>query len=453
MNISALKNAPAFRIRDLILISFALHLFAIGFPSDGGKVFDEAYYVPAAQDLIHGVPSNPEHPFLGKLWGSIGIAIFGDNWFGWRIPMVAFGLLTIYVFYHLARFFLDEKKSLIAATFFSVDTIFFIHSSVLVLDVPPIFFSILGFYLYFKNRYLLSASSFALAILSKESAVLFLLSLLIYHLILKRNLLRNPLRINKIAWTQAGRFVVVLISIVILSLWAYSSAYQPKTETEVQVRVITFVDDNGNPVSNITSTETVEKGQINNPIDQIKYIVSYQSSLTITNQSDTTFWNNYAWGWIIPYQADPPLYYQNTIKSEIVTKAGDEVISSITIEKNPISWRGIGNFPIWLSIWGIIPLVSINIIRKRATRIDYFIGAWILGTYIPWIFVSAFLERIVYAFYFINVVPVLALGIPYFVEKVSKGNKTREKIILYAWLAVAVLFFLYYYPVNVFEVG
>ncbi len=453
MNAKLPKTRFHFQIRDLLLITFALHLLAISFPSDGGKVFDEAFYVPAANDILKGVPSNPEHPFLGKLWGSIGIAIFGNNWFGWRIANVIFGTLTLYVFYNLAKLFLDERRALVATTFLAFDTIFFIHSSLLLLEIPALFFAVLGFYLYFKDRYLLSAVSFGLAILSKEWAVLFVLALLIYHVITRKPWLPKGLKMDKPMLVKTARFAAVLILVVAIPLTAYSAAYVPKTVTELQVKVLTFVDDKGNPVGTTTTTSSVQKGEIRNPLDQIKYILGYQSGLTIKNQTQADFWNNYAWGWVIPYVTKPPLYFENTVKTEVVTKAGDIVIKREVKEKHPISWKGIGNFPVWLSIWAIVPFASINIIKKRASKMDYFIIAWIIATYLPWFYVSGVTHRIVYAFYFVNVVPILALGIPYFITGISKNHSKTEKIITIGWLASAVIFFWYYFPVNVFDFG
>ena len=73
-------------IGHLLLFVFALHLFALSFPSDtsngGGLVFDESFYVTASHELLRGVASNLEHPFFGKIWGVLGIIIFGDNFFG-----------------------------------------------------------------------------------------------------------------------------------------------------------------------------------------------------------------------------------------------------------------------------------------------------------------------------------------------------------------------------------
>src|SRR5437870_2751495 len=76
-------------IGHLLLILIALHHFALSFPSDtsgtNGRVFDESFYTGAAQDLLHGIPGNLEHPFFGKVWGVLGISLFGNNFFGWRV--------------------------------------------------------------------------------------------------------------------------------------------------------------------------------------------------------------------------------------------------------------------------------------------------------------------------------------------------------------------------------
>jgi 4-amino-4-deoxy-L-arabinose transferase-like glycosyltransferase len=434
-------------IRELILFSLALHLLAIGFPSDG-KVFDEAFYIPAANDILKGVASNPEHPFLGKLWGSIGIAIFGDNWFGWRIPMVAFGMLTLYVFYHLARLFLDETKALMATAFLSFDTIFFIHSSLLLLEVPCLFFGILGFYLYFKDRYILSAAAFGMSILSKEWGVMFVIALLVYHMIGRRPITKGS-RVTPQMLAKTGKFVGVLAAVVIIPLWAFASAYTVNTDAEVQVQVVVSVDAQGTPVGTTTTSTTVYKSKINSFAEQVNYMLTYQSKLTIKPDSKVDFWNNYPWGWITPHDVKPPIYYEKNVKKETVTRAGDVVIKTEVTEEPLISWKGIGNMPIWLSIWVVGPYAAINIARRKAGKLDYLIIAWIVGTYLPWFYVSGVVERIVYAFYFINVVPILALGIPHFVTGVTKGR--RDTLITAIWLAISIIFFFLYYPVNVFN--
>ena len=157
----AKSKFDSFNIGHLLLILFGLHLFAMSFPSDGGDyVFDEAYYVPAAKDLLNLVPGNLEHPFFGKLWGSLGIYLFGNDFFGWRIFYVVIGVLTVWAFYELALNFFSKEKALFAASMLGFETLFFIHTSLDLLEGPPIFFALLGFLAYFKKRYYWAAASF-----------------------------------------------------------------------------------------------------------------------------------------------------------------------------------------------------------------------------------------------------------------------------------------------------
>src|SRR5579863_8593300 len=144
----------SFNIGHLLLILLGLHVFAMCFPNaDGATIFDESYYVGSSHfdpDLLNLVPSNLEHPFFGKIWGALGIYLFGDNFFGWRIFYVLIGVLTVWVFYELARVFFSKDKALFAASLLGFETLFFIHTTAALLEGPPLLFGLLGVLLYFK---------------------------------------------------------------------------------------------------------------------------------------------------------------------------------------------------------------------------------------------------------------------------------------------------------------
>src|SRR5438445_8232876 len=234
-----LKRAAAeINITHLILILFALHLFSLSFPSDtsngGGRVFDEAFYVPASQDLLHGVASNLEHPFFGKVWGALGISVFGDNFFGWRIFYALIGVVSVWVMYELAKIFFSKEKALFAASMLGFESVFFVHTSLLLLDGPPILFGLLGFLAYFKGRQYLSAIGFGLSILSKETGVFFLLALGLYHLWASRRSKSFDLR----SWRKIVAFVAFVAVVVGIPLWTYDSAYLPYTSSVVFVQPV-----------------------------------------------------------------------------------------------------------------------------------------------------------------------------------------------------------------------
>jgi dolichyl-phosphate-mannose-protein mannosyltransferase len=81
-------------------ISFLLRLNNLG--AIKTLIFDEVYYVDGARDFLkYGVEvsgSQPEfivHPPLGKWMIALGIQIFGDSSFGWRIMTALVGSLMI----------------------------------------------------------------------------------------------------------------------------------------------------------------------------------------------------------------------------------------------------------------------------------------------------------------------------------------------------------------------
>ncbi len=149
--------------RKVILVLLAItlglmvaHLYTINDPatpscygSNGvqGCVMDEIYYVPAAQALLSGEKCGPyldncnlEHPFLGKGFIAAGIALFGNNDFGWRFFEGLLGTLCIpIVFYICLKFTKDTTLSLYAAFLLAFETFFFVQSSIAVIDIQMIF--------------------------------------------------------------------------------------------------------------------------------------------------------------------------------------------------------------------------------------------------------------------------------------------------------------------------
>jgi hypothetical protein len=59
-------------------------------------------------------------------------------------------------------------------------------------------------------------------------------------------------------------------------------------------------------------------------------------------------------------------------------------------------------------------------------------------------------HRVEYAFYFINTDVGVALGIPLAITFLAGENKRLESSMILLWLTAAVVFFLYYFPVNPF---
>ncbi|MFA6219574.1 MAG: phospholipid carrier-dependent glycosyltransferase [Erythrobacter sp.] len=99
--------------------------------------FDEVHYVPAARELlVLGTFVNREHPLLGKELIAAGMALLGDNPWGWRIMPSLFGALALFAgmramwFATLHRFATLAYGVLLASGFH-----LFVHARIAMLDI------------------------------------------------------------------------------------------------------------------------------------------------------------------------------------------------------------------------------------------------------------------------------------------------------------------------------
>jgi dolichyl-phosphate-mannose--protein O-mannosyl transferase len=168
--------APIF----IAIASFILRIINLGIPK--GFVFDEVYYVDGARDLLkYGVEvdgANPEfivHPPVGKWLIASGVKIFGDNEFGWRFASAVFGTLLILLVARLIHvLFYSPLLTALGAALMSLDGLLLVHSRTALLDLFLTFFTVLGVYLWHRNRHIWAGIAFGLALGCKWSAVYFI---------------------------------------------------------------------------------------------------------------------------------------------------------------------------------------------------------------------------------------------------------------------------------------
>jgi len=434
-----------FNIGHLLLILLVLHIFAMSFPSGNNPpqyVFDEAYYVPAAQNLLHLVPSNLEHPFFGKVCGALGIYLFGNDFFGWRIFYVLIGTATVGVFYELGRLFFSKEKALLAASFLGFETLFFIHTSLALLEGPPIFFALLGFLTYFRKHYYWSAVAFGLCVLSKEWGTYFIAALFLYHIWVTRRIPAAKLLSSSSLKTLIA-FIVILIAVIGVPLTAYDQIYHPYESTLSTVGTV-IIQGNGTQTTT-TTTSLSHYDFVNYFWQNFEYYYSYHTALTMTNSDYASPWQHLAWYWVLPLDVSPAQYYVTTVTITTTSSNGTVISKSFL---HPIDWLGIGNLVIWLSFWIIVPVIIFKGIRKMATQLDALIVALIVGTYGPNLLLSGIYHRVVYSFYFVNTDPALALGIPMVITFISPDSVKLQRILSIVWLGAAIAFFFLFFPIH-----
>ena len=194
-------SAKAVKISLFVIFVFALISRTLWLNSPSNEYFDEVYHAFTARRMLHGDPkawewwnTPPEgfayewtHPPLAKLGMVLGMFVFGENSFGWRIPGALLGVGSVMLIYLIAKkLFKDELIGLLSAGVFALEGLPLVMSRIGMNDSYLMFFSLLALYMFFVDKYFLSAVSFGLAISSKWSAIWLVPILLVSFFVLKK---------------------------------------------------------------------------------------------------------------------------------------------------------------------------------------------------------------------------------------------------------------------------
>jgi dolichyl-phosphate-mannose--protein O-mannosyl transferase len=434
-----------FNIGHLLLLSFALHMFAMASTPDS-LIFDEAHYLPAARATLNMQSANLEHMPLVKIMTALSMRIFGDWWFAWRFPIVLTAIGCLFVFYLLAKRFMPEKYALLSTIFLSFDVMFFIHGSICILDMPAIFFGVLGVELYFAKHYKLSAASLGVSFLMKELGLFFMFTVVIYHFAAK---FRFEKRWKLKSITQKTLVSILSASLVFLlvgggGLWVYDIAYRPTTNpVEIHnVHVNVLQDPNGTALTTSTWTEiSTAWSYITNPIDHLKWAWNYFTALVpavVTPDADY----RPPWGWIMPFGNifNSPKYLVVAVTSGQVT--------TITL-----NWVAQINPLIAYAFLPLFGLVLVDFIRRKSRPFDFLYVIWGIVTYLPWLIVGLFFQRMTFNYYFLYTIPVICLGIGWSYSRLAPRitNRYVRYGLIFIHLAAVILFFVWFFPLQIFR--
>jgi dolichyl-phosphate-mannose--protein O-mannosyl transferase len=383
-----------------IIIGFALTLRLWRLDLPKGYIFDEVYYAKDAASLItHGVELNEDgmaefvvHPPLGKWLIGIGIKLFGNNEFGWRVIAAVVGSASVLLIYLIVqRLFNSLFLSNIAAALFALDGLHLVMSRVALLDIFLMFLILLSFYLILRDNLWLSGVIIGLASATKWSAV-FVIPLLI---LLTVNLSRS----NLATWGKRfSQFVLTPIGIYLLSWsgWIFSSKG--------------WARDSGSNLFSSLWNYHVE-------------IMNFHRGLT----EQHTYAAN-PWSWLV--LGRPTSFYYETPKNCGAQSCSQEILAIGT----PILW--------WAGIFAIAITVGLFIVNRD--RISAFILAGIAGTYLPWFFIQ---NRTTFYFYAIAIFPFIVLALIN-VFNWALNNQVNRKLI-YGFVITVGINFIYFLPIFI----
>jgi 4-amino-4-deoxy-L-arabinose transferase-like glycosyltransferase len=202
----------------IFIAALLLHSLLLRLP----YFWDEAgYYIPAARDiLLHFqiIPTSTltnAHPPLVMLWVALWWKIFGYHVLVARVAMLviaAFGLLGVF---RLARQVASREVAVASVIGTALFPVFFAQSSLAHLDMAAAAFTIWGIAAYLRDDYPAVTGWFALACLSKETAVLAPLALVAWEVC--GMLFKNPQHFAH--RSSVVRAAWLLVSVVPLAIW------------------------------------------------------------------------------------------------------------------------------------------------------------------------------------------------------------------------------------------
>lgn len=134
---------------NLALAAGFMALASVRLTIPSAPFFDEVHYLPAARAFLSGEGvTNIEHPPLAKLLMAGGIAVFGDNPLGWRLPSLFFGTLALLAACR-AMWFASQTRaaSVLTGVFVGTNFLLFVHARIAMLDVFMVAFTMLALWM------------------------------------------------------------------------------------------------------------------------------------------------------------------------------------------------------------------------------------------------------------------------------------------------------------------
>ena len=393
----------------VLLVSFVLRVIWLNLPG-GALIFDETYYVNAARILLGlpatahyvgsppGLDPNSEHPPLGKLLIAGSMLLFGDNGIGWRVPSVIAGMIALVAIYGIVRALHRSPWIAVAVVaIVSFDNLTFVHGRIGTLDILFLAPMLVSAWLALERRWVLAGVLMGVALLIKIPAIYGVGAVLLYVLLTEGPAWWRARHVPLRAVIGPGLFVVLTGVVFIGGLTALDSRFS----------------------------------SYKNPVDHIDRMVSYGVNLeTPITTAYCPGVDSKPWQWIFN---ECQIGY---LRVDVTTSSGGQVTGKYA----KVDFRGALN-PLLAAAIPLAALFSLWYAWRRRSRLALWAIAWGAANYLPYLALAIFTPRIEYLYYFVPLVPAVAITI---VLLLYRGGLPRP--VRWAYLAAYAIGFLAYFP-------
>lgn len=426
----------------ILLFSFVSRVHRLWYPTT--YVFDEVYHAVTAKLIAVGDPrafewwhQAPEpntaidwlHPPLAKYTQAFFISIFGANSFGWRLSAALFGVGVIWLTTTMAKDLFGKPVGLLAGLLASMDGLLLTQSRIAMNDIHVTFFILATLVMYWRYRQrrsepiwlVLTGLLAGIALSSKWSGAFVIGSIALWEMMTYAPRLLKPTSVD------FKRIALTFVSMVILPLFIYVSAYLPmfmqgKTLVCFKNQAITGACYYETFQLSLGSVKVIDwQGYTSHFGELHRQIWWYQTHLTATHD----------------YQSRPGQWFLNLRPVWFFVEYNigpSEKIANIYAMGNPfLFWFG-AVAVVWSTVWIAVKLVlhrhklQSPTLTKLAFVLFNFLIVWL-----PW----QFSPRIMFFYHYTPAVPLLAILLGYWLWQLFTINLKKKNPYRFVFQSVA----------------
>lgn len=435
-------------IVHLIFISFSIHMFVLSQPIY--EVLDENYFTNFTRWFMLGIDHTPYQLFGLSLIEYPFVSVIGDNWFSWRFPIVLFGMVFLYFNYKVIEHLKNKKMALLATGILCFSPLIFTHSSLLLRDIPVMALGFMALYFYFKQKYYFSALLIGLSALIKETAIFFLIFVVLHYVVTNYKNLGSQIRSKKLKTPFIS--CMILFTSFLIPITIYDNTVNVLEYTTSHPEYL-YYDENSElkaePFSIRHTNSTLLALSVNdfNYMDKVNDPIHHLSLLFTKGYYFGSDNGNEFFASFLPVEDHGSV----SISSDGVTETflmGDFVKHYTDF---PTSWNQSAiNYSWWhIAFYSCIGLItySLYVKIKNKTPLPSEIKILVCGIvsfFIPFLVIVDL--RHTYAYYIIYYLPIMAFGLVLVVHKIPIPK--IKLIVTLGFFIVILSNFMWMFPVN-----